>query len=131
MNLIVKYKVWFESEKGDFILGPGGMELLKAIHETGSIKKACEECGWSYKRALNYLNSLEKALGVKITIRKRGGKKGGGTLLTEEALKLLKAYSEICRKIEHFISEVELKNIRGSGSHHGGGSEPHRFTHPQ
>lgn len=130
MNLIVKYKVWFESEKGDFVLGPGGIELLKAIHETGSIRKACEKCGWSYKHALNYLNSLEKALGTKITVRKRGGRRGGGTVLTDEALRLVNAYSEICRKIEEGIHEVKFKNIRGSSSHHGGESEPHRFTHP-
>jgi len=107
VELVVKYKVWFESRKGDFILGPGGVRLLEAVDRLGSVRKASIECGWSYKKALDYINSLEENLGFKATIRKRGGKGGGGTILTEEAKKLVLKYKTIYTKIKEIIEEYD------------------------
>jgi molybdate transport system regulatory protein len=42
--------LWIECE-GERFFGPGRVELLERIEETGSINKAAKEMGMSYKKA--------------------------------------------------------------------------------
>ena len=47
-------------------LGPGKMDLLEAIAETGSISAAARRMGMSYRRAWTLVNSLK---GLSLCIR--------------------------------------------------------------
>src|SRR5215216_7908989 len=44
----------------DLIVGPGKIELLKAVRDTGSISAAARTIGMSYKRAWYLLDTLNK-----------------------------------------------------------------------
>ena len=74
---------------GKPLFGEGRMDLLKAVHETGSILQAAKKTGIQYKRAWVLLHDAEKRLGAKLLFSDRGGAGGGGTSITPLAEYLL------------------------------------------
>ncbi|WP_037919740.1 winged helix-turn-helix domain-containing protein [Sulfurihydrogenibium subterraneum] len=95
----VKYKVWIEKD-GEIIMGLGRDELLREIEKTGSIKKSAEKVGISYRKALYFIDAMEKRYGKKIVESVRGGRGGGGSKLTEEGKKLLKEFEKVIKEFE-------------------------------
>jgi len=106
MNYKIKYKIWFEKD-GEIVMGHGREELLRKIDEVGSIKKAAEELGITYKKAWEYINAMEKRLGVKLLETQRGGAKGGGSKLTEEARKILEDFKKVENEFEKLKNKLE------------------------
>ena len=57
----MKYKIysrlWIETEKGMF-LGEGRYKLLKAIENTGSLRKAAKSLNMSYKKAWRLITEV-------------------------------------------------------------------------
>jgi molybdate transport repressor ModE-like protein len=102
----IKYKIWIEKD-GDIIIGMGREKLLREIEKTGSIKKASENIGISYKKAIEYIKAMEKRTGKKIVETFRGGANKGGAKLTPFAKKLLKDFEEILKRFEKLKSSLE------------------------
>ena len=75
--LILRTKYWFEVD-GHFAIGEGGIGLLRAIAIRGSLARAAEDVGWSYRHAWGYLRRAEVTLGVTLTVRRpgKGAKRG-------------------------------------------------------
>ena len=90
----IKSKVWLEIN-GNLVFGSGKLLILKAVHETGSINKAAEKLGMSYRHAWSYIQTAEQRLGKPLLIKTRGGKDGGGAELTEYAKELIKKFESI------------------------------------
>lgn len=72
--------------------GEGPARLLKQVEKTGSLHAAAYELGMAYSKATKLLKNAEKSLGFPLTVRKIGGKSGGGSILTDEAKDFLKRY---------------------------------------
>ncbi len=104
----IKYKVWLEKD-GDIVIGMGKEKLLKEIEKTGSISAAARKLGLSYKKAWQYIKSMEKRLGMKLVKTKSGGFRGGGSQLTDEAKELLKEFDEILKHFEKTKKILEKK----------------------
>ena len=104
----IKHKVWLEKD-GEIIIGMGRESLLKAIKETGSILKASERVGINYRKALFYIEAMEKRTGQKIVITFRGGKEKGGAKLTEFGEGLLKDFESISKEYEKLKEKLERK----------------------
>ena len=104
----VNYRFWFEG-KGKYIFGKGSYQLLKLVRELGSIKKASEEMGMSYRHAWGIIREIEKNLNMKIVITRRGGKDGGYTQLTDEGIKLMKEYEKYDKLFRYIIKNPYLK----------------------
>jgi len=102
----IKFKLWVEKD-GDIIIGLGRDKLLREIEKTGSISKAAKNVGMSYKKAWSFLKTMESRLGVKLVKTQRGGKKGGGTQLTEEAKQLLSDFERISTAFENLKKQLE------------------------
>jgi len=105
-NTQIKYKLWIEKD-GDIIIGMGRDKLLREIENTGSIKKASEKVGISYKKALEYIKAMEKRTGQKIVETFRGGKEKGGARLTPFAKKLLQDFEHILKNFENLKQKLE------------------------
>ena len=75
---VVRLRLWLETEEGMFF-GTGRGMLLEAVDRNGSLKKAAEELGMSYRAAWGKIRASEKVLGVML-IEQAGSKKGGHTL---------------------------------------------------
>ena len=87
-------KVYLLDEQGQRFFGDGPCRLLKLVEETGSLRKAAEEMGMAYTKAMRLLKQAESAVGKPLTERVIGGAKGGGSCLTETGKELVKRYEE-------------------------------------
>jgi molybdate transport system regulatory protein len=79
----VRSKVWIEIG-GEVVAGDGKIDLLERIAETGSIQKAAQEIGMSYRHAWGFLQKMEKRGGIKLVETQVGGREGGGAKLTPQ-----------------------------------------------
>jgi molybdate transport system regulatory protein len=79
----IKAKFWIEN-RGEVVLGGGKTALLQAIDRLGSIQRAANEFGMSYRHAWGAIRKIEKRAGFKIVDTKLGGKDGGGAQLTQK-----------------------------------------------
>jgi len=85
----------------DFMIGPGKVELLERIRETGSIAAAGRQMSMSYKRAWGLVETLNAAFREPLVDSARGGPGGGGAQLTpagEEVLRLYRALEASARE---------------------------------
>jgi molybdate transport system regulatory protein len=90
-RLQARLKVWVVlDERVKF--GDGRAQLLDLVDELGSLKKAVERIGMSYRNAWGYLQELEDAAGFKLLERTPGGGAGGGTRLTARGRTFLARY---------------------------------------
>jgi molybdate transport system regulatory protein len=79
----IKAKFWIEN-KGEVVLGSGKTALLQAVDHLGSIQRAADEFGMSYRHAWGVIKKIEQRAGFKILDTKLGGKDGGGAQLTQQ-----------------------------------------------
>jgi molybdate transport system regulatory protein len=84
------------------IIGSGGVSLLKAIDEYGSITEAARKIGMSYRFAWNQVKEIENAIGQPVLKTQVGGKNGGKAELTSKAKEILKEYD----KTDKYLSQV-------------------------
>ncbi len=88
---VPKFKVWVAFASGAK-LGHGRAELLGLIDRLGSIQRAVNEMGMSYRNAWGYLRELERAAGFKLLERPAGCGPGAGTRLTAGGRQFLERY---------------------------------------
>lgn len=99
----LKCKIWLAEDPragGTGFLGEGRFRLLKAIDRAGSLRKAAEQLGISYRKAWGDIRSAESHLGFPLLERHRGGRSGGASALTEQAKQLLQAYDKVTAHIQ-------------------------------
>ena len=75
-NFRINGSLWMEGD-GTRFFGPGPVELLQRIEETGSINQAAKKMGMSYKKAWEMVNRLNEIVGSPLVITATGGEKGG------------------------------------------------------
>lgn len=78
-------KIILFNDQNEKFFGEGPYQLLKAVEENGSLHAAANQMGMAYSKATMLLKNAEKSLGFSLTVRKIGGKSGGGSILTKEA----------------------------------------------
>ena len=72
---MVRLHIWLET--GDeLFFGAGRAQLLMNVQRLGSLKKAAEDMGMSYRAAWGKIRQSEQVLGVKL-IAKRGTRRDG------------------------------------------------------
>ncbi|NBV20812.1 MAG: LysR family transcriptional regulator [Proteobacteria bacterium] len=76
-------------------LGPGKVELLAAIAETGSIAEAAKRMEMSYMRAWTLVKQMEACFTEPILDRQRGGATRGGAQLTPTGRRVLELYYQM------------------------------------
>lgn len=89
----------FLEENHSYILGPGRLDLLKATGELGSLHKAAQAMGMSYRWAWGRIRDSEKALGVPLLTQEGDGGRGKPKVLSAEARELLQWYAEMEERI--------------------------------
>jgi molybdate transport system regulatory protein len=101
--------LWIECEEERFF-GPGRVELLERIDETGSLNQAARQMNMSYKKAWEMINKLNAQSGKPLVILKTGGEKGGGSEITNEARELIACHRILRKRFEAFL-EKETKQL--------------------
>lgn len=83
------------------VFGLGPCKLLHAIEVTGSLRAGAASMGLSYSKAIQMIHRAEESLGFPLTEKNIGGKGGGGSRLTREAVEFIRkfeAYEEACHE---------------------------------
>lgn len=86
-------------------LGPGKIDLLEAIGETGSIAGAGRRLGMSYRRAWLLVDEVNKLFVRPLVVSSIGGAHGGGAELTDFGRALVAAYRRIEERTRIAIRE--------------------------
>lgn len=73
-------------------LGPGKIDLLEAIAETGSIRAAGSRFRMSYRRAWSLVAELNGMFKAPLVIAETGGRGGGGATLTRLGRKVVQRF---------------------------------------
>jgi molybdate transport system regulatory protein len=76
----------------EIALGPGKIDLLAIISETGSIRKAAEAMNMSYMRAWTLIRTMNACFKTPLVEALRGGKEGGGARLTRTGSRVFALY---------------------------------------
>ncbi|MGH6859965.1 MAG: winged helix-turn-helix domain-containing protein [Phyllobacterium sp.] len=81
-------------------LGPGKMQLLELIRSTGSISAAGRAMDMSYRRAWLLVSAMNGMFAHPVVDSQRGGKQGGGAVVTEFGEELLRRYRAMQDKVD-------------------------------
>jgi len=101
-------KIFLENQQS-YVLGPGRMGLLKDTAALGSLHKAAQAVGMSYRWAWGRLRTAEKELGISLLTQEGEPGRGKAKILSPEARELLEWYSEMEKKIESILDESEAR----------------------
>ena len=97
-----KFRMWVERD-GRVIFGDGRVRLLNLIAETGSLRKAAEEMGMSYRHAWGVIREMNESAGEPLVVSERGGSRGGSTVLTPLAGALLADYENARKEMQRTL----------------------------
>ncbi len=103
-NYELKGRIWIDGLNGTF-LGYGRAVLLERISKLGSISKAAKSMDMSYRHAWELIDSINRQARQPLVKTSVGGKKGGGTELTEAGEKAVKCFWEIYEKFRDFLEK--------------------------
>lgn len=103
---------------GDITVDERDIEALRGIDEHGSMYQAADALGRSYARIQQRISKLEETVGPLIT-RKRGGKGGGGSTLTDNARDLLARYERLSAEFSG-LAHTEESVFQGTVIDRGG-----------
>jgi len=90
----VNGSIWIECN-GERFFGPGPVQLLDLISDTGSINKAAKQMKMSYKKAWEIISSLNAEARQPFVVTQAGGNSGGGSVITDEAIAVIVWYKEL------------------------------------
>jgi len=101
---------------GEVALGPGRVELLELINETGNLRAASVRMGVSYMRAWNLVRFTNRCFNEPLVIAVRGGKAGGSAKLTDFGKKTVAMYRSMEQRSQKAIGKTWLqlkKRLKG------------------
>jgi molybdate transport system regulatory protein len=98
----IRTKVWLEHE-GRFAIREGGLALLLALAASGSLAKAAQQIGWSYRHAWGYLRRAETVLDAQLTATRPGKGRSRGTELTNTGRRVIEQLIGVRRRVDDVL----------------------------
>lgn len=95
----------------EIALGPGKVDLLEAIIDTGSISAAAREIGLSYRRAWAMVHTMNACFKEPLVESSKGGKGGGGAKVTPTGKSVAALYRSMESKTRK-STQAEWKSIQ-------------------
>ena len=92
LSLLPRFRVMRGKE---IAFGPGKMELLELVAETGSISEAAKRMEMSYMRAWSLIQTMNACFKEPVIEAVRGGHERGGAELTATGQRVLKLYRQM------------------------------------
>ena len=100
----VNGSIWIECN-GERFFGPGPVELLELINETGSINQAAKQMEMSYKKAWQIISSLNTETRQPFVVTQAGGNSGGGSIITDEAKAVIRWYTALRERFSALLKK--------------------------
>lgn len=92
--------------------GPGVTELLHDINECQSLRASAQNMKISYSKAWKIIHNAEQQLGFSLVESTTGGASGGGSKLTDQAIRLLAAYDNMMEEIRQLQEVLFVKYFK-------------------
>ncbi len=92
---------------GHDLAGEARMGLLRAVAGQGSITRAAQAFGISYKAAWDAIDAMNRLAGRPLVARASGGRGGGSTRLTEHGARLLERYEQVAAVHQRFLALLD------------------------
>jgi molybdate transport system regulatory protein len=105
-NPVIRFTIEFARHSH---VGSAEIDLLEAIHKTGSLSQAARDLEISYKHAWLLVDSLKCAFESPMTVARRGGNGGGGVYLTGLGKSLVDSY----RALEREFAQLAANALQG------------------
>lgn len=96
---------------GRLLVGRDRIALLEAVIEHGSMRKAAQAAGFSYKTAWDAVQAINNLLPRPAFVTRTGGKRGGGAEVTEEGRKLIAAFRKLEEKLARISSAIAAEGL--------------------
>jgi molybdate transport system regulatory protein len=87
-------RIYLDTDEGTLLAGQR-VRLLEAIERHGSIQKAAKELNLSYKAAWDAVNSMNNLCDQPLVLREVGGRRGGGSQLTEHGRNMIRLFRAV------------------------------------
>ncbi|HWX79548.1 MAG TPA: hypothetical protein VNZ02_05645 [Steroidobacteraceae bacterium] len=104
-NPVIRFRIDFAENS---YVGPGKIDLLEAIRDSGSLSQAARDLGMSYRRAWLLVDSFKTGFLEPVTSATTGGKGGGGVALTKFGQGLVDSY----RALEREFAALAARRLR-------------------
>lgn len=111
-DLQANCRLWFFAEGSAGVFGDGKVRLLREIDRCGSLRQAALALDVSYRKAWGDLNKAESCLGRQLIVRRRGGRDGGQTRLTEDGRRWIDAYEQFSGAVRQHIQNEYERHLR-------------------
>lgn len=111
----VRSKIWLVVEGRPF-LGDGRYRILSAIHHHGSINAASRALGMSYRKVWAQLKAMEETAPFPLLEKRTGGKDGGATHLTADALELIGKFETMRAKVNAEVDQCFMSCFPTTGA---------------
>lgn len=98
-------RILLDTDKGS-LLAEKRVNLLEAIEELGTIQKAADRLGLSYKAAWDAVNAMNTLSDQPLVERQMGGRRGGGSTLTEQGRNLIHLYRTVEAEYQRFLDRL-------------------------
>jgi len=95
----MRMHLWVEGEEG-VLFGLGRLQLLRQVEQCGSLKKAAESLGMSYRGAWGKIKTTEEAIGQKLIERAKSRR--AGYHLTSFGSTMAKQFDEWFQDVESY-----------------------------
>ncbi|MBN1335010.1 MAG: LysR family transcriptional regulator [Deltaproteobacteria bacterium] len=110
--LRARCKVWLEVD-GRHGLGEGLALLLPWVEASGTLAAGAREVGLSYRHAWDLVRQGEAALGFPLVATRAGGRRGGSTTLTPDALRLVALFRKLEQEVEAYAARRLARLLHG------------------
>jgi molybdate transport system regulatory protein len=107
MKQMIRFRVDFTEACS---LGPGKIELLERIQQTGSLRQAAQALNMSYRRAWLLLDGLNHSFTEPVSTASVGGQGGGGVTLTPFGQDVIRSYRAAAQAIDE-VARRELQPL--------------------
>jgi molybdate transport system regulatory protein len=98
-------RILLDTDEGS-LLAEKRVKLLEAIAQHGTIQKAAQEMGLSYKGAWDAVNAMNNLCDEPLVIREVGGRRGGGSHLTEQGRALITLYRTVEAEYQQLLDRM-------------------------
>jgi molybdate transport system regulatory protein len=96
---------------GRLLVGRDRIALLEAVIEHGSMTRAAQAAGFSYKTAWDAVQAINNLLPRPAFVTRTGGKRGGGADVTEEGRKLIAAFHRLEEKLGRISAAIAAEGL--------------------
>jgi molybdate transport system regulatory protein len=97
-------RLWIEIDR-TAALTEAGADLLEQIQVCGSLSEAARRLHYSYRRAWMLIDVMNRNWPQPLVVTATGGKRGGGTRVTDFGREVLSAYRDLQVQLEHLLDQ--------------------------